>query len=164
MIKFLHLYKYYWLGFSMIGLIAFAIQEIPYMLMPLIRPESNPIMNMQNEILWLERLQGAFGMLSMVLLMLIVREDAPLFSFTAVRESVLFGCVVAMILLNFVGWAFYYLGYQYGWLIVISQFAAVPLYYLFIGLWQRNFWLAGTAVPFFIIHTINGYFHFIMQK
>ena len=27
-----------------------------------------------------------------------------------------------MILINFVGWTVYYLGYQYGWLIMISQF------------------------------------------
>ena len=33
-------------GFWGLGLILFAVQEIPYMLMPLIRPETNPIMNM----------------------------------------------------------------------------------------------------------------------
>ena len=36
--------------------------------------------------------------------------------------------------------------HQYGWLIVLSQFAVVPLYYLFFGLWKSNYLLAGMAV------------------
>lgn len=31
------------------GIAAFVIQEIPYIIMPFIKPASNPIMNMQNE-------------------------------------------------------------------------------------------------------------------
>ena len=46
-IKFVHLFKNYYLGISFIGIIAFVIQEIPYIIMPLIKPTSNPIMNMQ---------------------------------------------------------------------------------------------------------------------
>ncbi len=78
MIKFLHLFKNYYLGISFIGIAAFVIQEIPYIVMPLIKPASNPIMNMPNEIKWLETIQGLFGMLSMILLMLIVRDDVKL--------------------------------------------------------------------------------------
>ena len=50
------------------------------------------------------------------------------------------------------------------WLIIITQFAVVPLYYLFFGLWQRNYLLAGTAVPFFVIHTINGIMNFAVKR
>ena len=50
MLKFVHLFKHYYIGISFIGIAAFVIQEIPYIIMPLIKPESNPIMNMQNEI------------------------------------------------------------------------------------------------------------------
>lgn len=57
-IKFIHLFRNYYLGISFIGIIAFVIQEIPYIIMPLIKPTSNPIMNMQNEILWIEKVQG----------------------------------------------------------------------------------------------------------
>ena len=110
MIKFLHLFKNYYLGISFIGIAAFVIQEIPYIVMPLIKPASNPIMNMSNEIKWIGIVQGIFGILSMIL----------------------------MILISFIGWILYYMGYQYGWLIIITQFAVVPLYYLFLGLWQRE--------------------------
>ena len=164
MIKFMHLFKNYYLGISFIGIIAFAIQEIPYIIMPFIKPASNPIMNMQNKILWIEKVQGLLGMLSMFLLMLIVRDDIKLFSILTIKEKTFFALTILMILINFVGWTFYYLGYQYGWLIVISQFAVVPLYYLFFGLWKSNYLLVGTASLFFIIHTINGYLNFIIKN
>ena len=164
MIKFRHLFRNYYLGISFIGIIAFAVQEIPYIIMPLIKPASNPIMNMQSEILWIENVQGVLGMLSILLLILIVRDDVKPFSVSTAKEKICFALTVFMILINFAGWIFYYLGYQYGWLIVISQFAAVPLYYLFFGLWKSNYLLAGTASLFFIIHTVNGYLNFIISK
>ncbi len=70
---------------------------------------------MTNEVRWIETVQGIFGMMSMVLL----------------------------ILINFIGWTLYYMGHQYGWLIIISQFA---------------------VVPFFVIHTINGIMNFAVKK
>lgn len=151
------------MGVSFIGIVAFVIQEIPYIIMPLIKPASNLIMNMQNEIKWIETIQGILGMLSMVLLMLVVRDDVRSFSITT-KDKVFFALTVLMILINFVGWTFYYLGHQYGWLIIISQFAVVPLYYLFFGLWKSNYLLVGTATLFFIIHTINGFLNFIIKK
>ena len=164
MLKFLHIYKNYYLGLSLIGILAFFIQEIPYIIMPLVKPESNPIMNMQNEVKWIATVQGIFGVLSMALLMTLVRDDVPVFSVSTAMEKIYLSLTICMILINFIGWAFYYMGYQYGWLIVISQFAVVPLYYLFFGLWKNNYPLAGTATIFFIIHTINGYMNFIVKK
>lgn len=140
------------------------IQEIPYIVMPLIKPASNPIMSMTSEIEWIETVQGLFGILSMVVLMLIVRDDIkPIPRETAKDKTFLF-LMVMMILINYVGWTLYYMGHQYGWLIMISQFAAVPLYYLFFGLWKSNYLLVGTAVPFFVIHTINGILNFAVKK
>lgn len=60
-------------------------------------------------------------------------------------------------------WTAYYLGYQYGWLIVISQFMAVPLYYLFYGVWKSNYPMVGTAALFLIFHTTNGFTNFVTQ-
>ncbi len=164
MIKFLHLFKNYYLGISFIGIAAFVIQEIPYIVMPLIKPASNPIMNMQNEIKWIGTVQGIFGVMSMILLMLIVRDDGKLIPIETTKEKTFLFLMILMILINFIGWTLYYIGYQYGWLIIISQFAVVPLYYLFFGLWQRNYLLVGAAVPFFVIHTINGIMNFAVKK
>ncbi len=164
MLKFIHLFKNYYLGISFIGIAAFVIQEIPYIVMPLIKPASNPIMNMTNEIKWIETAQGIFGMLSMIMLMLIVRDDVRLIPQETTRDRTFFFLMALMILINFIGWIFYYTGHQYGWLIIISQFAVVPLYYLFFGLWKSNYLLVGTAVVFFVIHTINGIMNFAVKK
>lgn len=164
MINILHLFKNYYLGISFIGIAAFVIQEIPYIVMPLIKPASNPIMNMQNEIKWIQTVQGIFGMLSMILLMLIVRDDVKLIPIETTKDKTFLFLMILMILINFIGWILYYMGYQYGWLIIISQFAVVPLYYLFFGLWKSNYLLVGTAVPFFVIHTINGIMNFAVKK
>ena len=145
MIKFLHLFKNYYLGISFIGIAAFVIQEIPY-------------------IVWIGTVQGIFGILSMILLMLIVRDDVKLIPKETTKEKIFLFLMILMILINFIGWILYYMGYQYGWLIIITQFAVVPLYYLFLGLWQRNYLLAGTAVPFFVIHTINGIMNFAVKR
>ena len=164
MLKFIHLFNNYYLGISFIGIIAFVIQEIPYMIMPLVKPESNPIMNMQNESKLLQIIQGVLGTLSMVLLMLIVRDDVSFFSIETSRDKVFFVSTLVMIFINFIGWTLYYTGHQISWVIVISQFAVVPLYYLFFGLWKYNYPLVMTAAMFFAIHTINGYMNFIAKK
>lgn len=36
MLKFIHLFKNYYLGLSFIGIAAFVLQEIPYIVMPII--------------------------------------------------------------------------------------------------------------------------------
>ena len=164
MIKFIHLFKNYYLGISFIGIAAFVIQEIPYIVMPIFKPASNPIMSMTNEIKWIETVQGIFGILSMIILMLIVRDDVKLIPVETTKDKTFLFLTILMILINFVGWILYYMGHQYGWLIIISQFAVVPLYYLFFGLWKSNYLLVGTAVLFFVIHTINGIINFAAKR
>ena len=119
--KIKHLFKHYFWGISFIGIAAFVIQEIPYIAMPLIKPASNPIMNMTNEIKWIETVQGIFGVLTMILLMLIVRDDVKLIPRETAKDKIFFSLAVLMIVINFLGWTMYYMGYQYGWLILISQ-------------------------------------------
>lgn len=95
MLKFIHLFKNYYLGISFTGIAAFVIQEIPYIVMPLIKPVSNPIMNMRNEIKWIGTAQGIFGMLSMILLILIVRDDVKLIPGDTTKEkTVLCDCAL----------------------------------------------------------------------
>lgn len=48
-------------------------------------------MNMQNEILWIEKVQGLVGVISMFLLMLIVRDDVKFFSLVTTKEVAFLG-------------------------------------------------------------------------
>ncbi len=41
MLKFIHLFKNYYLGISFIGIAAFVIKDIPYIVMPLIKPSQS---------------------------------------------------------------------------------------------------------------------------
>ena len=100
----------------------------------------------------------------MILLMLVVRDDVELIPRETIKEKTFLLLMIIMILINFIGWMLYYMGHQYRWLIIISQFAVVPLYYLFFGLWKSNYLLVGTAVPFFVIHTLNGIMSFAVKK
>ena len=118
---------------------------------------------MKNEIEWLVTIQNITGVLTMAMLMLIVRDDVGFFSLRTTKEKLFFALTVLMLLTNFTGWTAYYSGYQYGWLILISQFMAVPLYYLFYGVWKSNYPMVGTAALFLIFHTTNGYMNFITQ-
>lgn len=162
MIRFFRLHGHYVLGLSLAGLLAFALQEIPYMVMPLINPASNPIMNLPNELPWLERVQGVIGMLTMVLVMLVGRDDVPFFSVADKREKACFAATALMLLINFAGWTLYYLGVQHGAVMVITQFAAVPAYYLCFGLWKRHRPLTVAAAVFLVIHTVNGCLNFLV--
>ena len=47
MFRFIKIFGNQYLGFWIFGLMLFAIQEIPYMVMPLLKLQSNPIMNMK---------------------------------------------------------------------------------------------------------------------
>lgn len=162
MIKWKPLFKDYYLGIFVIGIIAYIIQEIPYLVMPFINLNNNPIMNMEKNYLLLEILQNVFGILSIILLIFVVKKDDKFFSIKAINEKVYFILTLSMIVINFIGWIFYYANFHNGLIIVISQFAAVPLYYLFIGLWRKNYLLVFSSFIFFIIHMINGCLNFLI--
>ena len=48
MFKWMKLFDNQYFGFWILGLVLFAIQEIPYMIMPLLKLKSNPIMDMMH--------------------------------------------------------------------------------------------------------------------
>ena len=79
MIKWKPLFKDYYLGIFVIGIIAYIIQEIPYLVMPFINLNNNPIMNMEKNYLLLEILQNVFGILSIILLIFVVKKDDKFF-------------------------------------------------------------------------------------
>ena len=63
MVRWIKLIGNQYLGFWMLGLVFFAIQEIPYMLMPLFHLEANPIMNMTEASAVLDALEKILGSL-----------------------------------------------------------------------------------------------------
>ena len=155
MFKFFKLFGSQYLGFWAFGLLLFAVQEIPYMVMPLFKLQTNPIMNMTESSQILEILEKVLGSLCIAFMLFIVNKDTNLFLPAEGKERIFFVLSVIVLLLNFVGWGIYFGGRQSIFVMMFFIVVMPPLFYFFIGLWRKNILLTVTAVPFLIIHFIH---------
>lgn len=155
MVRWIKLVGKQWFGFWWLGLVLFGIQEIPYMVMPFMQLEANPIMEMQNKSVFLNGCEKVLGSLCIALMCFVIHENAKFFSLESMKEKLFFGAAVAVILANFVGWGLYFNGYQsigniIGFLVVLP-----PLYYVLIGLWRNNSVLVTVGGMFAVTHMTN---------
>ena len=157
MFKWFRIVKNQYFGLWIVALAVFAIQEIPYMVMPLIPLEANPVMNMPANSLFLDICEKILGVLCIVVMLLIVNKNSALFSVHTKSEIAFFSVAVGLIVANFVGWALYYCGLQSVAIMIVFIFALPPLYYLFVGLWRKNYFLVITAGLFFAVHLSNAF-------
>lgn len=155
--KWVKIIKNQYLGLWLIGAAFFVIQELPYIVMPLIPLPANPVMNMPTNSMFLDICEKILGVLCVAVMILIVHKDNKLFSVKTNGEIAFFSVAAGMIALNFVGWILYYCGMQSIAIMIIFIFALPPLYYLFIGLWRKNYFLVGISGIFFIIHLSNAF-------
>lgn len=155
MVKWIKLCGNQYLGFWILGLVLFALQEIPYMVMPLFKLETNPIMNMQESSIILEICEKILGSLCIVFMTFIVHNETNCFSIKFGRELLFFSISIGVLLLNFFGWFLYFTGHQS---VIVMMFYIVvlpPLYYIFIGLWRKNTMLTFTGCIFLIVHFVH---------
>lgn len=155
MFKFFKIFGNQYLGFWALGLALFVIQEIPYMIMPLFKLETNPIMNMKESSMLLEAAEKILGSLCIALMIFIVHKDSKLFSIADGKEKLFFILTAAVLLLNFIGWAFYFTGHQSVFVMMFFIVLMPPLYYVFIGLWRSNIILTVTGGIFLIVHFVH---------
>ena len=155
MFRWLRLSGRQYLGFWVLGLVLFALQEIPYMVMPLVRLEKNPIMEMSESSLFLERCEKILGTVCIALMMFVIHENADFFSLRTGREQLFFGLAVAVLLLNFFGWALYFTGRQSLFVMMLFIVALPPLFYVLVGLWRSNIPLVFTGSVFLAVHFIH---------
>lgn len=137
------------LGFWHIGLLLFALQEVPYMVMPFLQSESNPIMHMQESSAGLNLTEKILGTLCVMAMVFLVPEkpDPAADSRTGCGF-----CAAGVLLLNYAGWGFYFAGHQSVAVMLFFIVLLPPLYYLLIGLWRRNTVLTVLAAAFGIVH------------
>ena len=140
------------LGFWVLGLVLFAVQEIPYMLMPLFHLETNPIMNMTETSVVLDICEKALGSLCIALMVFVVHKDAKMFSASGSREKLFFTLVLILLLANYAGWALYFTGHQSIFVMMLFLVVLPPLYYVAIGLWRQNAPLTVTGIVFLVVH------------
>lgn len=152
MVKWIKLFDNQYLGFWVLGLVLFVMQEIPYMIMPLLKLEANPIMNMQESSVVLNACEKMLGSLCIAFMMFIVCDEKKIFSISHTHELLFFYTSMGILLLNFFGWFLYFTGHQS---IIVMMFFIVllpPLYYVFIGLWRNNIILTVTGCIFLVVH------------
>ena len=139
-------------GFWVLGLVLFALQELPYMLMPLFRLETNPIMNMTETSAALDVCEKVLGSLCIALMVFVIHGNAAVFSVSSGREKLFFTLAVVILLANFFGWALYFTGHQSIFVMMLFITVMPPLYYAAIGLWRRNTPLTVAGAVFLAVH------------
>ena len=137
------------IGFSIFGLLAFALQELPYIPWLLWPPLDNPLQNNNPANIFVGLLEQAGGIFTVALLILIVRKTKEKANF----KNIFIRLAILCLVLYYTSWVLYFLGITNVWLIVIGLSAVVPLYYLFISLWLKNDFAIITSILFFIGHT-----------
>lgn len=157
MFKWVKIVKNQYFGLWLLGLVFFVVQELPYIIMPLIPLQSDPIMNMPTNSVALDVLEKILGVLCVVVMLLIVHNDNKLFCVKTKSEIAFFSVAAGLIALNFLGWILYFCGIQTVAVMIVFIFVLPPLYYLFIGLWRKNYFLVGTAGAFLIVHISNAF-------
>ncbi len=157
MFRWIKLFGDWYIGFWVIGLFLFALQEIPYMLMPLFKLKSNPIMNMQEFSVILDVCEKVTGSLCIIIMTFLVREKASVFDIGQGVCRLGFVAAVVVLCLNYLGWGFYFHGYQTFGIMMFFIVALPPLYYVCIGLWRENLMLCMIGIVFEMIHFVHVY-------
>ena len=152
MVRWIRILGNQYLGFWVLGLVLFALQEIPYILMPLFHLETNPIMNMAETSAVLDVCEKILGSLCIALMVFIVHKDATLFLIANDREKLFFTLAMVILLTNFFGWGLYFTGHQSIFVMIFFIVAMPPLYYMAIGLWRQNTLLVVTGAVFLAVH------------
>ncbi len=161
MFRWLKIFGDQYIGFWIPGIVLFALQEVPYMIMPFLHPENNPIMNMQESSVPLDICEKILGSLCIVVMTFVVQENAPVFRVGSGICRVGFFCMILVLMLNFIGWGLYFNGHQSLGIIMFFIVALPPLYYVCIGLWRENRLLLITGTVFEIVHFIHVYGNFL---
>ena len=152
MVRWVKIFGNQYFGFWVPGLVLFALQEIPYMLMPLFHPETNPIMNMTETSVILDACEKIFGSLCIAFMIFIIHKDSTLFSIAHSREKLCFILAITILFANFFGWGLYFSGHQSVFVMMLFIVALPPLYYIAIGLWRQNTPLTIAGIIFLAVH------------
>ena len=155
MVKWIRITQNSYIGFFALGLALFILQELPYIVMPSIPLSSNPLMEMQDKSYILNIIEKILGVSCILTMIFLVRSDAKWFSLERIIEKRYFYLAMLAIIAYFIGWIFYFNGFQSLMLILCLLVAMPPIYYSFIGLWRKNYVLSILGVIFLVVHLAN---------
>ena len=151
MLKFFRLFRSQYVGFWVLGLALFALQEVPDMIMPFLHLENNPIMNMQESSNVLNMAEKILGSLCIATMIFVVSDKTTIWK-TTDKRTIFLWCVIGVLLLNYFGWTLYFMGLQSKFVMMFFIVMLPPLFYVFVGLWRDNLLLAVLGCVFEVVH------------
>lgn len=123
----------YVFGFSLIGLILYALQLLPNIFWLLTPPANNVLAENSSAYQVFNIIEQVFGIMTVALLILLINKDGG-------RSSSLYvGLAILFLAGYYSAWIFYYQGVVSPWLLIIGIAAMPPLYFFFVGLWLENY-------------------------
>jgi hypothetical protein len=143
------------IGLFPLGFALIALQELPYIIMPLLSMHTNPLMEMTDKLVWLNAAEKTVGVLCIFFMLFLVREDAAYFApkNRVAKIGLLFA--PAALFFYYVGWVLYFTGHQSFAVMLGLLVAMPPIYYGAIGFWRRNMPLSVLGFVFLVVHIVN---------
>lgn len=138
--------KNYKFGFSPTGLILYALQLLPNIIWMLVPPANNILAENTSAYPILNIIEQAFGITTVAMLILLINKGGGKNSKLYIELAILF------LAGYYIAWIFYYIGVASPWLLIIGIAAMPPLYFLFVGLWMRNYAVLIPCVIFGVAH------------
>ncbi|MCL2156844.1 MAG: hypothetical protein FWH54_02350 [Methanobrevibacter sp.] len=154
-IKWVKIYKNIWLGLFGLGFILFFIQEIPYLIMPFIKLANNPLMEMVDTYPLLNIFEKIIGISTVISMIFLVNSNTNEISHDLVKTRIFFSMSIISLLGYYIGWVFYFNGFQGLPIVLILLTGCAPLYYTSIGLWRKNYILVLLGILFLFVHLAN---------
>ena len=138
--------KKYRFGFSLAGLLLYALQLLPNILWMLAPPANNLLAKNSSPYPILNILEQVFGVATVALLILLINKGRG-------RNPKLFvGLAILFLAGYYLSWILYYQGVVSPWLLIIGIAAMPPLYFFFSGLWLKNYIVLIPCTIFGVIH------------
>lgn len=112
----------------------------------LIPPTNNVLMENSSVYPILNIIEQVFGIMTVALLILLINKGG--------KSNRKLYIILAILFLAgyYAAWILYYKGMVSPWLLIIGLAAMPPLYFLFVGLWMRNYVVLIPCVVFGVTH------------
>ena len=138
----------YAFGFSLLGLLFYALQLLPNIIWMVKPPANNVLTQNSSPYKILNITEQGCGILTVALLILLVNKSG--------EGTPIFYLVLAILFLlgYYIAWVFYYKGVVHPWLLIIGIAAMPPLYFISVGLWLNNLIALIPCVIFGIAHIV----------
>lgn len=150
--------KQYKFGFSLYALLAFVLQELPYLPWSIWPPKDNPLAGNVAAYPWLEIVEKVGGIFTIALLLIAIRKGRE----KPVGRSRFFALAALCLAGYYISWIAYFAGFTNGWLIVIGLTALAPIYYLFVALWLENELAVIPCTVFTAAHILTNTINYLL--